>query len=342
MEDKSKKNISKVYIIKTDDRNYGIPELMKNFSLEDWSGDHIALKANYNSSDEYPASTHIETLKNIVSQLIINKTGKITLAERSGMGDTRDVLEKRGVFSLSEELGKEFAAELGEKRKNKEKHDQTGKKVVEGKNLVKAFETVVLNEIGASDWRKISGSGNHWMRGFYLPELIFESDRIVETCCLKTHRFGGHFTLSLKNFVGWVAKNVPGGIYDYMAELHVSPFQRQMIAEINQHFQTDMIIMDAIKGFVTQGPEKGQEIEPNLLLASSDRVAMDAVGVAILRTHGVKSPVGKGDIFQQTQLKRAAELKIGVSSTDEIELINLNNVSKEDINEIKSILRTEH
>lgn len=339
MEGKSKKNVSEVYIIKTDDRNHGIPQLMKNFSLKDWSGHSIALKANYNSSDEYPASTHIETLKNIVSQLIINKTGKITLTERSGMGDTRDVLEKRGVFSLSEELGKEFAAELGEKR---EKIDLTRKKVVENKILVKAFETVVLNELGASEWRKISGSGNHWMRGFYLPELIFESDRIVETCCLKTHRFGGHFTLSLKNFVGWVAKKVPGGIYDYMAELHVSPFQRQMIAEINQHFQTDMIIMDAIKGFVTQGPEKGQEIEPNLLLASSDRVAMDAVGVAILRSHGVKNPVGKGDIFQQTQLKRAVELKIGASSADEIELINLNNVSKDDINEIKSVLRTEN
>ena len=103
-----------------------------------------------------------------------------------------------------------------------------------------------------------------------------------------------------------------------------------------------MIIMDAIKGFVTQGPEKGQEIEPNLLLASSDRVAMDAVGVAILRSYGVKSPVAKGEIFQQTQLKRAAELKIGVSSADQIELINLNNVSKNDINEIKSILRTEN
>lgn len=96
--------------------------------------------------------------------------------------------------------------------------------------------------------------------------------------------------------------------------------------------------MDAIKGFVTQGPEKGQEIEPNLLLASSDRVAMDAVGVAILRSQGVKSPVGKGDIFQQSQLKRAAELKIGASSADEIELISLNKSSKDYKKDIENFL----
>lgn len=330
MEGKKDKNRSKVYMMKTDDRKFGIPELMNKFNLKEWSGNTIALKANYNSSDEYPASTHVETLRSIVSQLIINKTGKIILAERSGMGDTRKVLEERGVFSLSAELGKEFSGDLGEISLKESKLKNIKEKL--------AFETIVLDEIGASDWFKISGSDNHWMKGFYLPKLIFESDKIVETCCLKTHRFGGHFTLSLKNFVGWVAKTVPGGIYNYMAELHVSPFQRQMIAEINQQFPTDLIIMDAIKGFVTQGPEKGQEIEPNLLLASSDRVAMDAVGVAILRSQGVKSPVGKGDIFQQSQLKRAAELKIGASSADEIELISLNKSSKDYKKDIENFL----
>ncbi len=96
--------------------------------------------------------------------------------------------------------------------------------------------------------------------------------------------------------------------------------------------------MDAIKGFVTQGPEKGKEIEPNLLLASSDRVAIDAVGVAILRLYGVKSTVEKGSVFQQAQLKRAVELKIGASSADEIELVALNKASNDDIKEIKRIL----
>jgi len=57
-------------------------------------------------------------------------------------------------------------------------------------------------------------------------------DTLVQTCCLKTHRFGGHFTLSLKNSVGLAAKRVPEDSYNYMSELHGSPHQRRMIAEI--------------------------------------------------------------------------------------------------------------
>ena len=295
---------SQVYILKTENRSEGIGKLMEKFHTENWSGDKIALKANYNSSDDYPASTHIETLRTMVYQLKKYSPAQITLAERSGMGNTRSVLEKRGVLSLSEELG---------------------------------FETVVLDELDKSEWVKISGAENHWVKGFYLPKLVFDADHIVETCCLKTHRFGGHFTLSLKNFVGWVAKTVPGGIYNYMAELHVSPFQRQMIAEINQQFQTDMIIMDAMQGFVTQGPEKGKIIEPKLLLASSDRLALDAVGVALLRYYGVKGPVSKGEIFNQSQLKRAAELELGATSISEIELIGLDDSSKEIVDILEEI-----
>lgn len=297
---------SQVYILKTENRSEGIVKLMGKFHPGNWSGDKIALKANYNSSDDYPASTHIETLRTMVSQLKKYSPAQITLAERSGMGNTRSVLEKRGVLSLSEELG---------------------------------FETVILDELNKSEWVKISGAENHWVKGFYLPKLVFDADRIVETCCLKTHRFGGHFTLSLKNFVGWVAKTVPGGIYNYMAELHVSPFQRQMIAEINQQFKTDMIIMDAIQGFITQGPEKGKIIEPKLLLASSDRLALDAVGVALLRYYGVKGPVSKGKIFNQSQLKRAAELELGATSISEIELIGLDDSSQVNVNIIEEIFR---
>ena len=55
--------------------------------------------------------------------------------------------------------------------------------------------------------------------------------------------------------------------------------------------------MDGIKAFVTGGPEKGKEVEPDLLLASKDRVAIDAVGVAILKMYGAKGKVGEADVF---------------------------------------------
>ena len=124
-----------------------------------------------------------------------------------------------------------------------------------------------------------------------------------------------------------------------MWELHSSPFQRQMIAEINNHYNLDLVLMDGIKAFSTDGPEKGKEVEPNLLMASKDRVAIDAVGVAILKMYGAKGKIGEANIFEQDQLKRAAELGIGVKSVDEITLTPLNDESREDVDRINQILK---
>ena len=297
-----------VFVLKTTDRATGVPALLKKFELSDYSGKQVALKANFNSADPFPASTHLDTLRAIVETLKGARASGITLAERSGMGDTAEVLMQMGVLGLSKELG---------------------------------FKTVVLDEVGKDGWIKFERDKTHWLNGFYMAKVFHDADKIVQTCCLKTHRFGGHFTLSLKNSVGLVAKKVPGGMYDYMWEFHGSPFQRQMIAEINSHYNLDFVLMDGIKAFVTGGPEKGKVVEPNLLLASKDRVAIDAVGVAILKMYGAKGKVGEADVFEQDQLKRAAELGFGVKSADEIQLTPLNDESLEDVERIEQVLKAQ-
>jgi len=175
------RHLGEVFILKTNDRKEGIPALLSKFELDDFRGKQVALKANFNSADPFPASTNIETLESIIKRLKESNINEITLAERSGMGKTRNVLEKMGVLELASKLD---------------------------------FEVVVLDEIDKEEWVKIDRDGNHWLKGFYLPKLFLNSSGIIQTCCLKTHRFGGHFTLSLKNSVGMVAKRLPGGIYN--------------------------------------------------------------------------------------------------------------------------------
>ena len=99
--------------------------------------------------------------------------------------------------------------------------------------------------------------------------------------------------------------------------------------------------MDGIKAFTTGGPDKGTLVEPNLLLASRDRVAIDAVGVAILKMYGAKGKVGEADIFMQDQLKRAAELGFGVKSAAEIQLTPLNDESKVETERIERVLKAQ-
>lgn len=301
----TRREVGEVFLIETSDRDAGIRSLLSRYDLSEYSGRRVALKANFNSADPFPASTHIDTLGAIVKELKVAGASETTLAERSGMGDTRTVLKSMGVFELSEELG---------------------------------FRVVVLDEEDRDGWSKIERDSNHWLRGFYISKVFLETDRVVQTCCLKTHRFGGHFTMSLKNSVGVVAKKVPGRLYDYMLELHGSPFQRLMIAEINKFYCVDLVVMDAMKAFVNSGPERGDLVEPNLLLAGRDRVAIDAVGVAILRIYGSTRNVMKGRIFDLAQIRKAAELGIGVESPEDINITPIDERSHAIANKIESVL----
>jgi len=295
-----------VFILKTNDRKTGIPALLKNFDLSSYKGLQVALKANFNSADPFPASTHIDTLRAIVKELKNAEAKQVTLAERSGMGNTEQVLEQMGVYDLSKELD---------------------------------FDVIALDNLDNDGWVKFERGDTHRLRGFYLAKVFQDADKIVQTCCLKTHRFGGHFTLSMKNSVGMVAKRVPGGMYDYMWELHGSPFQRQMIAEINNYYNLDFVLMDGIKAFISDGPDKGTLAEPNLLLASKDRGALDAVGVAILKMYGAQGKIGDEKVFQQDQLKRAAQLGFGVKSAHDIKITALTDETRVESEKIEQILK---
>jgi uncharacterized protein (DUF362 family) len=297
-----------VFLVKTADRNFGVKTLLSHFDLSSFSGAKVALKANFNSADPFPASTHLDTLGAIVESLQAANVVGVTLGERSGMGNTRRVLDEMGVFALSKKL---------------------------------EFEAVVLDELAKEEWMKIDREGTHWLRGFCVAKLFAEAEKVVQTCCLKTHRFGGHFTLSLKNSVGLVAKKVPGSLYDYMWELHSSPNQRKMIAEINSHYKADLVVMDGIKAFVDGGPERGKTVEPNLMLASADRVAIDAVGVAVLRGYGSTGQIMGGRIFELDQLRRASELGVGVRSASEIRVTSLNEECNECAEQVRSVLEQE-
>lgn len=274
----------RVYLLRTNDRRNNARELIEKFNLNELENERVAVKANFNSMDSFPGTTHPDMLRTIL-EAVKSKTDDIVIAERSGMGKTSDVLTKLGIADIAGEMGIEII--------NLERHK-----------------------------RWIRFNADHWLRGFLFADIFYDADHVIQTCCLKTHRFGGHFTMSLKNSVGMIAKRIR--FYDYMAELHLSPNQRKMIAEINIAYTPFLIILDAIEGFSEGGPDKGRLIKPKLLIAGKDRVAVDAVGVALLRIYGTTPEVSRGSVFDQEQIKRAAELGIGVSSPEEIDLVPLN------------------
>jgi uncharacterized protein (DUF362 family) len=297
--------MTRVTFVKTQDRQAGVNRALDLLEIASMKGKDLFLKPNFNSADVPPGSTHSDTLSALVRRLQAMGAARITVGDRSGMGDTRGVMKQKGIFRMADELG---------------------------------FETVVFDELDADGWKKVQLPESDWQKGFAVAQAVLGADGVVQTCCLKTHRYGGQFTLSLKNSVGLVAKWLPGEDYDYMHELHSSPHQRRMIAEVNAAYRPDLILLDGVEAFVDGGPDRGTQVAAQVIVAGSDRVAVDAVGVAILRYFGTTPVVGQGPIFQQEQIARAVELGLGVEGPEEIELVTDDPDSEAYAAEIREIL----
>ncbi|MFW9779340.1 MAG: DUF362 domain-containing protein [Candidatus Heimdallarchaeota archaeon] len=291
-------------LIQTDSPKEGLKAIFVHYSdlFTSLRQKIVVIKPNFNTADPPPASTDIQLLRQVIEHIKGKDPKKIIVAERAGPANTYETMRIKGLYQLQEDIG--------------------------------GFNIVDLSSLPEHEWIHIRPEGSHWRDGFLFPKLINRADAFIALPCLKTHRFGGHFTLSLKLAVGLV----PRQGYSYMKELHSSPHQRRMIAEINQVFNPTLVIMDGIKAFVDGGPERGTLMSPNVMLASPDRIAIDAVGVAILRDCGTTKEVSNGPIFRQEQIARAVELGIGVSEPEKIEIKALDVKSQEYVNKLHRML----
>lgn len=276
---------SKVAFVKTEEREKGVKSSISTLGLNPAKNKDVLIKPNFNTADPTPGSTHNDTLMALVDEIWNMGAKSISLGERS-YPPTQEVMDKKGVIPLLKQ---------------------------------KDVRIINFDDLEEKDWVEFKPEHSHWKNGFRIARSILEAECLISTCCLKTHQFGGAFTLSLKLHVGVVPTFRNG--YQYMAELHQSSYQQEMIAEINQPFSTDIIVLDGIDAFTDGGPATGKLAKGNIFLASSDRVAIDAVGVAVLKAIGSNEAIMQRKIFDQRQIARASELDIGVSSPSEIEII---------------------
>jgi uncharacterized protein (DUF362 family) len=112
-----------------------------------------------------------------------------------------------------------------------------------------------------------------------------------------------------------------------------------MIAEINQPFHPHLVVMDGVEAFVDEGPATGRRARGEVFWAATDRVASDAVGVAILKCLGSNDRIMKTKIFDQEQIARAVELGLGAGSPAQIDLIPADTHSRGMCDEILKILQ---
>ncbi len=295
--------VSRVALVKTDNRKNGVRTSLKALNINPVKGKDVLIKPNFNTADITPGSTHNDTLVALVEEVWGMGAKSISLGERS-YPPTREVMEKKGILPILDKL---------------------------------SVKVIDFDDLDKKDWVLFKPKKSHWPNGFRIARPILDSECLISTCCLKTHQFGGIFTLSLKLHVGVVPTFRHG--YDYMGELHNSPHQRRMIAEINEPFKPALIVLDGIDAFVDEGPMTGKRASGEVFLASTDRVAIDAVGVAILKFLGSNESIMKPKIFEQEQIARAVELGLGASSPSEIDVIPADEKSRVYRDRILEILK---
>jgi len=295
--------ISPVALVKTDNRKHGVKESLKALKINPVKGKDVLIKPNFNTADITPGSTHDDTLVALVEAAWEMGAKSISLGERS-YPPTREVMEEKGILPLLDRLN---------------------------------VKVIDFDHLAEKDWVLFRPKKSHWRNGFRIARPILDAECLISTCCLKTHQYGGIFTLSLKLHVGVVPTSRHG--YDYMRELHSSSHQRKMIAEINEPFKPSLVVLDGIDAFVDGGPMTGKGAKGEVFLASADRIAIDVAGVAILKLLGSNENIMKPKIFEQEQIARAVELGLGASSPSEIEIIGADEKSRDYRDRVAEILR---
>jgi uncharacterized protein (DUF362 family) len=166
--------------------------------------------------------------------------------------------------------------------------------------------------------------------GVWVMKRLLEADHIINLPTCKNHRWAG-FSLSMKNFIGGVGD----GSRDVMhyTEGDADRLSRD-IAILNQAFAPTINILDARTALINGGPEgitdDANFSTPGLVLASVDRVALDAVGAAVLQEELAKANIHKPDAVYELmtetptwslpQVVHGAERDLGVKTANEVVL----------------------
>jgi uncharacterized protein (DUF362 family) len=240
------RRVRQVALVRTRDRRHGVSEALRLLGAAGVDGRHVVVKPNFNSADATPGSTHNDVLAGIVREMHERGARAVTVGESSGPSNTRSIMERKGIFDLAED---------------------------------EQFDVVNFDEMPESDWLPFGATGTHWPEGFHLPRAVVNAEYLVSTCCLKTHGYGGVFTMSLKLSVGLTPKPIRRG-------MHRSPDMRRMIAELNSAYTPQLIVLDGVDAFTDGGPSDGELKQGNVIIAGNDRVAIDAVGLAVLKELG--------------------------------------------------------
>ena len=170
-----------------------------------------------------------------------------------------------------------------------------------------------------------------------LFDVIHQADHVINVPALKTHILAS-FTMTMKNFFGLVHPDTRRDQVHHQPEASEDPDKiPRMMAQINLAYRPSLNVMDGLIACTTGGPSPGGlTADTDLIVVGHDRVAVDAVGLAVLQLVGTEPHIEDRPVWEQVQMAEALRLNLGVAGPDEVELFG---DGVDEIDEIDAKLR---
>ena len=295
---------SVVALVRCEDRGEGIREAVRLLGgvklITENVKGEIIIKPNCNTDDPYPRDTHPETVRTI-SQMIID-TG--FPPDRIIIGETSGRARGLPTRHTLANLGMlDVAGEIG-----------LG---------VCCFEE--------DDWVTVKPTNvESWPNGIKIPKKIYEAQRIILTPILRPHSTAS-FTMSLKLGVGML--DSIGREWLHNGQAHI-----QKLVDINRAFSADLVIADASEMLVNK--ELTKTVKPGIIIASGNRVASDAVSVALMKLFNAER-VSDNPVLKHEQLHYASRIGLGSPNFENMFLKTSNLVGDPDYTDLIDKLKEE-
>ncbi len=130
-------------------------------------------------------------------------------------------------------------------------------------------ETINLSE---DKTVKVENPDTICLRNFPLPKTLVEADSIIDVPVMKTHEFT-NYSGAIKNLFGCIPDD---------RRIFLHPKFDMVMHDLLVLLKPKFVVMDATVSMEGNGPNRGIIVPMNLILASSDLVAMDKICCEIM------------------------------------------------------------
>lgn len=225
-------------------------------------GQSVYLRVNSNSGDPYPYSTSPDMIKKVGGLLRDIGVTDIRIGDRSFWGDqnTAANLKRNGITQAAIDIG----------------------------TTAQVFDNTV-------DWIELpSESVPNWKGTVRLPVAVTSADHQIILSVVKTH-FIATVTMSLKIALGLVHAEDRSRVGNLRS--HDTNILFKQTTQINKAFTPSLILQDGWEAVIAGGPTKNDKPpkapanwaggitgNPKLMIVSTDRIAADVAGIAVLQT----------------------------------------------------------